>query len=240
MLYSVQGQSEPSLNTKEESQVNREKIIHIEAESLPTDLTEKPAKGSRKKREKSAGESAMREFRIPPATGLFIEVGSIVKKGDFLCEGHADLKELFRIAGKDAVQRYIITEIQKVYSLQGAPIHDKHIEVIVRQMFSRVRIKDSGDTALTSGEIVEKSKFREDNRAADREGKRQATAYQMILGITKVALTTSSFLSAASFQETARVLINTAIEGKRDTLRGLKENVIIGRLIPAGTGYRKQ
>ncbi|HAZ15156.1 MAG TPA: hypothetical protein DCY54_00685 [Parachlamydiales bacterium] len=132
----------------------------------------------------------------------------------------------------------MLKEIQKIYSLQGAPIHDKHIEVIVRQMFSRVRIKDAGSTNFTTGEIVEKSRFREENHLAEKSKKTPASAVQLLLGITKVALTTESLLSAASFQETTRVLINAAVEGKRDTLRGLKENVIIGRLIPAGTGYR--
>ena len=150
------------------------------------------------------------------------------------------MKELFKIAGSELTQRYIVNEVQKIYSLQGAPIHDKHVEIIVRQMFSRVRIKDAGETLFTPGEIIEKPHFREENKKAIREGRKPARAAQLLLGITKVALTTSSFLSAASFQETARVLINAAIEGKEDGLKGLKENVIIGRLIPAGTGYRKR
>ena len=137
-------------------------------------------------------------------------------------------------------QRYIIKEVQKIYSLQGAPIHDKHIEVIVRQMFSRIKIRTGGDTTFTPGEIIDKLQFNRENRKVQKAGKRPATAYQILLGITRVALTTDSFLSAASFQETARVLINAAIEGKADQLRGLKENVIIGRLIPAGTGLKQQ
>ncbi len=226
------------------TEVNREKIIRIEIEPELEDLSSKARPKRRilsritRKKKTEEVDSTMKEFRIPPATGLFVEVGSKVKKGDLLCEGHADLKEMNKIAGKESTERYIIKEVQKIYSLQGAPIHDKHIEIIVRQMYSRVRIKDGGDTALTSGEIVEKSAFREENRKVLAENMRPATAYQILLGITKVALTTSSFLSAASFQETARVLINAAIEGKEDTLRGLKENVIIGRLIPAGTGYK--
>ncbi len=228
--------SDVSGRVLEISEVNREKIVKVEVEETLDELVDKSKRAKSKKKSKKT-ESA-KEFRIPPATGLFIEVGSKVRKGDLLSEGHADLKELFRIAGKEAAERYIVKEVQKIYSLQGAPIHDKHIEVIVRQMFSRVRVKDAGEAEFTSDEIVEKLKFREENRRMEREGKRPATAYQILLGITKVALTTSSFLSAASFQETARVLINAAIEGKEDNLRGLKENVIIGRLIPAGTGYR--
>ncbi|MEK9147938.1 MAG: DNA-directed RNA polymerase subunit beta', partial [Patescibacteria group bacterium] len=220
------------------SEFNREKIIKVEIEPTLQDLAAVTKRKGRKK--KGEVDAAFKEFRIPPATGLLVNAGGKVKKGDLLCEGHADLGELFKIAGREAVQRYIIKEVQKIYSLQGAPIHDKHIEVIVRQMFSRVRIKDSGDTPFTSDEIVEKVRFRVENLRAERQGQRPATAVQILLGITKVALTTSSFLSAASFQETARVLINAAIEGKADVLRGLKENVIIGRLIPAGTGYRRK
>ena len=157
-----------------------------------------------------------------------------------MSDGHADMRELFRYAGKEAVERYIVLEVQKIYSLQGAPIHDKHIEVIARSMFSRVRVKNAGETDMSAGEIMEKQQFRRVNVKAIRAGKSPATAAQLLLGITRVSLSTSSFLSAASFQETARVLIDAAIRGKRDELKGLKENVIIGRLIPAGTGYRKQ
>mgnify|MGYP001605916813 FL=1 len=128
--------------------------------------------------------------------------------------------------------------MQKIYSLQGAPIHDKHIEVIVRQMFSRVRIKDPGDTEFSAGDVVEKREFRTTNKNAIKKGIKPAMAHQLLMGITRVSLSTSSFLSAASFQETARVLIDAAVRGKTDALRGRKENVIIGRLIPAGTGYK--
>ena len=226
-------------------EVNREKIVKIQVESSLEELAradakkKKPAARKRKKTEE-VEEGAIKEFRIPPATGLFVEAGSRVFAGDLRSEGHADLKELFKIGGSELAQRYIVNEVQKIYSLQGAPIHDKHVEIIVRQMFSRVRIKDAGETLFTPGEIVEKPHFREENKKAIREGRKPARAAQLLLGITKVALTTSSFLSAASFQETARVLINAAIEGKEDGLKGLKENVIIGRLIPAGTGYRKR
>ena len=229
------------------TEVNREKVLRVEVEQTIEELAgTKDPKGRDARRAKgkvkadSAEGPAVKEFRIPPATGLLVEVGGRVKKGDRLSEGHADLKELFKIAGLELTQRYIVKEVQKIYSLQGAPIHDKHIEVIVRQMFSRVRVKDAGDTSLTPGEVIEKPRFRAENRRMLREGKRPATAVQLLLGITRVALTTSSFLSAASFQETARVLINAAIEAKEDHLIGLKENVIIGRLIPAGTGYRRR
>ncbi len=218
--------------------VGREKVIKVKVE--PDLKSVKTKKRSFLKLGKSKEDvEGIKEFRIPPATGLLVTAGAMLKKGDLLSEGHADLRELFRLAGKERVERYIINEVQKIYSLQGAPIHDKHIEVIVRQMFSRVRVKDSGDTDFSGGEILEKREFRKTNINMIRAGKKPATAYQLLLGITRVALSTSSFLSAASFQETARVLIDAAVRGKRDELRGLKENVIIGRLIPAGTGYRK-
>ncbi len=185
------------------------------------------------------GKDEIREVRAPQNSTILVTTGMEIKRGMVLTEGHADLKDLFRFAGKQATERYIVREVQKIYSLQGAPIHDKHVEVIVRQMFSRVRIKDAGDTAFTPGEVIEKQEFRRMNRKMARQGKQAAKAVQLIMGITRVALSTSSFLSAASFQETARVLIDTAIRGRKDDLRGLKENVIIGRLIPAGTGYRK-
>ncbi len=212
----------------------RERIIHIRVE--PDD--ERPKRKAKMQAGLARGD--IKEFVIPPATGIMVEKGSKVKRGDLLSEGHADLRELFKYAGKEAVERYVVKEVQKIYSLQGAPIHDKHVEIIVKQMFSRVRIKDSGETEFSTGEVVEKREFRRFNIKAVREGKKPATAYQLLLGITRVALTTSSFLSAASFQETARVLIDAAVRGKRDELRGLKENVIIGRLIPAGTGFRKE
>lgn len=179
------------------------------------------------------------EVRIPIFSGILVEEKNKVEKGDLLSEGHADINQLFKIAGRTRTERYIIKEVQKIYSLQGAPIHDKHIEVVVKQMFSRARIKDEGETEFTPGEVVEKREFGEVNSRIIKQGKRPARAIQVLMGITRVALTTTSFLSAASFQETARVLIDAAIRGKKDELRGLKENVIIGGLIPAGTGFRK-
>ena len=164
--------------------------------------------------------------------------GDLVHQGQMLCDGNIDLKELFRVAGKEEVQRYIVREIQSIYSTAGDQIHDKHIEVIIRQMFSRVKVKNVGDTELLPGDIVEKDYFNEENEIAAKKQGKIATCEFLILGITKVALTTSSFLSAASFQETARVLIEASTVGKKDYLCGLKENVIIGKLIPAGTGLK--
>lgn len=178
------------------------------------------------------------EYKMLSKTAIFVEKGQDIKKGQQLCEGNLDLKELFKIKGKEETQRYVLKEIQRIYVSQGAVIHDKHIEVIIRQMFSRVRIKEAEDSSFTIGEIVEKSKFLEENAKLEKEKKKPAKAATVLLGISRVALTADSFLSAASFQETSRVLIRAALEGKEDKLRGLKENVIIGKLIPAGTGFK--
>lgn len=183
------------------------------------------------------GKEQIYEYFVPRISEIFVKVGDIVKKGDQLSEGTLDLKELFAFRDSRAVEKYVIKEVLRIYISEGASINNKHIEIIVRQMFSRVKIKDAGDTEFVSGEIVEKSRFLEVNRGVKRAGKQPAKAKQLLLGITKVALSTQSFLSAASFQETARVLTAAAMEGKVDLLRGLKENVIIGKLIPVGTGY---
>ncbi|MDP2910485.1 MAG: DNA-directed RNA polymerase subunit beta' [bacterium] len=179
------------------------------------------------------------EYKLPAKTAIFINPGDQVKKGKQLCEGNLDLRELFKNTDKEQVQRYILKEIQKIYVSQGAIIHDKHIEVIIRQMFSRVRVKDPGDGQFSLGEIIERSKLLEANVKLGKDKKKPVKAVVVLLGISRVALTTDSFLSAASFQETSRVLIRAAMEGKEDRLRGLKENVIIGKLIPAGTGFKK-
>ena len=166
-------------------------------------------------------------------------VGDLVTVGQQLSDGHVDLKELFHTSGSvEIVARYIIREVQSIYFATGEGINDKHVELIVRQMFSRVRINDSGDTlSFCPAILLKNAPLLKPMRYVKGEGGKPATFDQLLLGITKVALSTESFLSAASFQETARVLIDAAIAGKEDTLRGLKENVIIGRLIPAGTGY---
>ena len=180
------------------------------------------------------------EYNIPQKMTIWVELGQKIKKGQQLCEGSLDLKELFRFTGSLETQRYILREIQKIYASQGALIHDKHIEAIIRQMFSRVKIKDSGESLFDKEEIVEKTKFLEENNRLKKEGKKQAKAQIVMLGITKVSLNTESFLSAASFQETARVLIKAVFEGREDKLQGLKENVMIGKLIPVGTGFREK
>ena len=180
------------------------------------------------------------DYSVPRAALLFVEVGDEVIAGQQLSEGHIDLQELLGYKGSKEVARYILNEVQKIYSAEGASINNKHIEVIVRQMFSRLRIKEAGDAQdFVVGEIIDKSKFLEINRELKRKGKQPARAQQLLLGITKVALSTESFLSASSFQDTARVLVQASLEGRVDSLRGLKENVIIGRLIPAGEMDKK-
>ena len=188
---------------------------------------------------KDTGEK--REYLVSPNIAVAVGPGDLVSRGQQLSEGHIDLKELFQTTDDvDVVSRYIIREVQSIYFPTGDSINDKHIELIVRQMFSRVRVVDPGDTDLLSGDIIEKRKAWQENLKAKEAGKHPATVEQLLLGITKVSLTTESFLSAASFQETAKVLIEAAIAGKEDPLRGLKENVIIGRLIPAGTGLKER
>ncbi len=174
-------------------------------------------------------------YRIPT-----VKVGDKVKAGELLTDGSADINEIFKYAGKDAVEEYIIREINKVYELQSASIARKHTEIIVRQMFSRKRIKETGETTFSNGDIVENTSFIEENLIAKENGKAEAKAETIVLGITEVSLRTKSWLSAASFQNTNRVLIENAIKGGVDSLRGLKENVIIGRLIPAGTGFKNE
>ncbi len=179
----------------------------------------------------------VREYIIPPGTALIVKTGDEVLAGDPMTEGNMDLGALFKHKGKDAVQKYLSKEIQFIYSSQGQKVNNKHIEVIIHQMFSRVMVMDPGDTTLLPGETVPRSSVEDENDVAREAGGKEGTSEDMFLGITKISLSTDSWLSAASFQETARVLINAAVTGKIDKLEGLKENVIIGRLIPAGTGF---
>jgi DNA-directed RNA polymerase subunit beta' len=176
------------------------------------------------------------EELIPKDKHVLVHDGQVVNKGEMIVDGSVDPHDLLRLLGVEALARYIIDEVQDVYRLQGVKINDKHIEVIVRQMLRRVQIEDPGETSFIQGEQVERAELLEENEKAEKEGKKPAAFSYMLLGITKASLSTDSFISAASFQETTRVLTEAAIMGKRDGLRGLKENVIVGRLIPAGTG----
>jgi DNA-directed RNA polymerase subunit beta' len=176
----------------------------------------------------------VQEMTVPKGTDVLVEDGEKIEKGRQLTEGSLDLSQLYKLTDRETAQRYIIKEIQYVYSSQGQPLNDKHIEIIARQMFSRLLIKESGGTTLLPGEVVEESVLQRENQ----KGKEEAKAERLLSGITRASLTTDSFLSSASFQETARVLIDAAVSGKIDYLEGLKENVIIGCLIPCGTGYK--
>jgi DNA-directed RNA polymerase subunit beta' len=181
-------------------------------------------------------EGEAQEFLIPKDKHITVHDGQVVTQGEVIVDGPADPSDILRLQGREALARYIIDEVQDVYRLQGVKINDKHIEVIVRQMLRRVRIKDRGDTSFIPGEELERSEVLLANEAIIAENKQPAVFEYVLKGITKASLATDSFISAASFQETTRVLTEAAILGKRDELRGLKENVIVGRLIPAGTG----
>ena len=197
---------------------------------------------TKKKREiivtnKETGES--KAYLIPYGSRIKVADGAELEAGDELTEGSVNPHDILRIKGLRAVQDYMIQEVQRVYRLQGVEINDKHIEVIVRQMLKKIRIEESGDTEFLPGTNVDRLEFEDVNEALEAEGKEPATGEQIIMGITKASLATNSFLSAASFQETTKVLTEAAIKGKVDPLVGLKENVIIGKHIPAGTGMRK-
>ncbi|EKD99574.1 MAG: hypothetical protein ACD_22C00233G0004, partial [uncultured bacterium] len=172
------------------------------------------------------------EYLVDPVAEIVVQDNQLVAKGEKLTSGHLDLTDYLRTVGIEETKRYIINEIQKVYSSQGVSLNDKHIEVIVKQMFNNVRIEDRGDTDFLGGEIVTKASFEEENEKVLAAGGTPASAKVQLLGITKASLNTDSFLSAASFIQTSNVLTDAAASGKVDRLLGLKENVIIGRLIP--------
>ncbi len=185
-------------------------------------------------------EEDKREYLIPKGRAVAVHEGDIVQKGDLIVEGALVPHDILRILGVEALAHYMVKEVQAVYRLQGVRINDKHIEVIVRQMMRKMEVVDPGDTTLLAGEQVDKDTLVAENVKALKAGGREAKAEPVLLGITKASLQTNSFISAASFQETTRVLTEAAVAGKRDTLHGLKENVIVGRLIPAGTGAQMQ
>lgn len=182
------------------------------------------------------GNVEQRSYAVPYNARLKVQEGDQVETGQELTEGSVDPKELLRVKGVEGVQDYLLKEVQRVYRMQGVEIGDKHVEVMVRQMLRKIRVVSSGDTDVLPGSLLELHQFKDANHKVFKEGADPATGRPVLLGITKASLETDSFLSAASFQETTRVLTDAAIKGKRDELLGLKENVIIGKLVPAGTG----
>jgi DNA-directed RNA polymerase subunit beta' len=180
-----------------------------------------------------------KEYLIPKGKHVSVHEGDRVRAGEALMDGSSNPHDILRIKGEKDLAKYLVDEVQEVYRLQGVRINDKHIETIVRQMLRRVRVKEVGDTDFLVGEHVERNVFEEANRRMLEEGRQPAQAEPLLLGITKASLSTESFISAASFQETTKVLTEAAMWGKVDHLRGLKENVIMGRLIPAGTGMAR-
>ena len=199
-------------------------------------------KDTKKKREiivtnNEIGES--KAYLIPYGSRIKIMDGAVLEAGDELTEGSVNPHDILKIKGVRAVQDYMLREVQRVYRLQGVEINDKHIEVIVRQMLQKVRVETNGDSEMLPGVLVDTLDFEDTNEKLIEEGKEPAEGKQVLLGITKASLATNSFLSAASFQETTKVLTEAAIKGKVDPLIGMKENVIIGKLIPAGTGMKR-
>ena len=176
------------------------------------------------------------EYLIPKGRHLAVQEGDRIEKGEFLLDGHPAPHDILAIKGVEELANYLVNEIQEVYRLQGVTINDKHIEVIVRQMLQKTEVGDPGDTGLLKAEQIDRIDFEDINKATEAQGGKPATGQPVLLGITKASLQTRSFISAASFQETTRVLTDAAVNGKSDSLEGLKENVIVGRLIPAGTG----
>ncbi|MDB5264492.1 MAG: DNA-directed polymerase subunit beta, DNA-directed polymerase subunit beta [Parcubacteria group bacterium] len=203
---------------------NRDRIIVVAVEA-----------GQEKKKGKNDGTSI--EYVLPYPRQSLVKVGDNVKKGQIMSDGSADLDELFEHAGRSVVQEYIIAETSKIYELQGASVSRKHLEVVVKQMFSRAKVTDAGDSDWSVGDVVEHWEFEEERKLMEDDGKIAPKVREMVLGIKESALSRRSFLSAASFEQTTKILINASLKGSVDTLRGLKENVILGRLIPAGTGF---
>jgi len=215
-------------------ETDKETILQLRPSHRGTKIAAKKPKKSKK------AKSEILSYSLNKRAKILVKVGDKVSAGTRICEGPIDLKELLKATNRRAVEQYIMQEIQKIYVSEGVNINNKHLELIIKQMFSRVKLKDQGNSEFLIGEVVSRSRFIEENRKLKAQGKKPAKAVQLLLGITRAALASDSFLSAASFQETTRILVAAATEGKIDNLTGLKENVIIGRLIPAGTGFHKK
>jgi DNA-directed RNA polymerase subunit beta' len=212
-------------------------VIEIKDSGRDKVLVVAPDAGSDTKKRRGKKEGDAYEYLAPYPRMALVKTGDSVKKGQLLTDGSADLDELFEYAGRAMVQEYIIAETSKIYELQGASVSRKHLEVIVKQMFSRSKVTETGDSDYSVGDVMEQWEHEEEVKQMEAEGKIPPKAREMVLGIKESALSRRSFLSAASFEQTTKILINAALKGSVDTLRGLKENVILGRLIPAGTGF---
>ena len=208
-------------------------VVEIKTDGREKTIVVAPEAGSKHANKKNDNI----EYPVHYRRSLRVAEGETVTAGQLLTDGSADLSEVFKYGGEHHVQDYIIAESSRIYELQGVTIARKHIELIVKQMLSRARVTSAGDSQFTPGDVVEDWNLEAANRDLKAEGKEEAVAEKLILGITEVSLSRKSFLSAASFQHTTRILINAAVRGSTDSLAGLKENVIIGRLIPAGTGF---
>jgi DNA-directed RNA polymerase subunit beta' len=210
-----------------------------EVEGKVIEIDEENRKIKIRVNEENTKKEEIKTYKIGSNQAIWVKRGEQVEPGTQLCEGHLDLKKYFKAKGINETKKHILQESQRVYVSQGVDIHDKHLEVIVRQMTSRMIVTDPGDSFLTPKQIIEKEFFVKKKKEMEDDGKTPPKAKPVLLGISKVALNTDSFLSAASFQQTSKILIEASLEGKVDPLRGLKENVIIGKLIPAGTGFKK-
>ena len=220
-------------------EARRPKDSAIIAENDGTIEFGKELRGKQKVSIVKADKNISSSYLIPKGKHINFHEGEKIKKGEYLLDGSPAPHDILRILGIESLTEYYVNEVQEVYRLQGVIINDKHIETILRQMLKKIEIKESGDSKYLMGEIIDKIEFDEQNENLRTSGKKVASGERILLGITKASLQTNSFISAASFQETTRVLTDAAIKGKVDKLQGLKENVIVGRLIPAGTGYTK-
>jgi DNA-directed RNA polymerase subunit beta' len=236
--YSLEEYPEETCKVENGERVKKGDVLFSDGEDVVNAKMDGEVKRTKKYVRVVAGKGERVEYAVPGTFALVVQVGDLVMPGDVLTEGSVDLHSLYELKGESSAKHYIMKEIQNIYSSQGQKLNDKHLEIIARQMFSKVYIKDAGDTEFLPGEIVDRPHFNSVNFAIDKQKKQAAIGEVLLLGVTKASLSTESFLSAASFQETARVLIDASISGRIDKLRGLKENVILGRLIPAGTGFR--
>jgi DNA-directed RNA polymerase subunit beta' len=227
------------VKVEKDDNIKKDQVLFVTADGVEIKAEEsgKAICASDKKIVVAVSVDKIMEYVIPAGYVLIVKDGDLVNKGSKMTEGSIDLRQLFGYKGREAVQKYILKEVQFIYSSQGQKLNDKHVEIITRQMFSRVLVKSSGDTNFLPGEVVERAEIEAVNEDIIAKKQKPAVLEQLLLGITKVSLSTNSWLAAASFQETQRVLISAAVSGKVDKLEGLKENVIIGRLIPVGTGF---